>query len=239
MATVIDPQTTLGELITSHPDLARELERRSFDYCCGGARTLAEVSAELGLDAATVAAELAAVATAPPAPWADLDAAALADHVESTHHAYLHEEMPRIAALAAKVRSVHGDNHAELAQVEATFTAFRSELDPHMAKEERVLFPLIRQLAAGEAPPMPGGSIQVPISALIVEHDQAGELLERLRELTSGYAVPADGCASYAALYAALAEMEHDTHTHVHKENNRLFPMVVELEAVAAGAPVP
>jgi regulator of cell morphogenesis and NO signaling len=233
MATVIDPHITLGELITSHPDLARELERRSFDYCCGGGRTLAEVSGELGLDVDVVVAELTAVATAPPAPWADLDAGALADHVESTHHAYLHEEMPRVAALAAKVRSVHGANHPELAEVEATFTTLRAELDPHMAKEERVLFPLIRQLAAGESPSMPGGTIHNPISMLIIEHDQAGELLERLRELTTGFTVPADGCASYAALYAALAEMEHDTHIHAHKENNRLFPMAVDLEAAA------
>jgi regulator of cell morphogenesis and NO signaling len=117
--------------------------------------------------------------------------------------------------------------------VEATFTTLRAELDPHMAKEERVLFPLIRQLAAGESPSMPGGTIHNPISMLIIEHDQAGELLERLRELTTGFTVPADGCASYAALYAALAEMEHDTHIHVHKENNRLFPMAVDLEAAA------
>jgi iron-sulfur cluster repair protein YtfE (RIC family) len=177
MATVIDPHITLGELITSHPDLARELERRSFDYCCGGGRTLAEVSGELGLDVDVVV--------------------------------------------------------AELAEVEATFTTLRAELDPHMAKEERVLFPLIRQLAAGESPSMPGGTIHNPISMLIIEHDQAGELLERLRELTTGFTVPADGCASYAALYAALAEMEHDTHIHVHKENNRLFPMAVDLEAAA------
>jgi regulator of cell morphogenesis and NO signaling len=233
MTTVIDTQITLGELITNHPDLARELERRSFDYCCGGGRTLAEVSEELGLDVEVVAAELAAVATAVPEAWTHLGASALAGHIESTHHAYLHQEMPRVAALAAKVHSVHGANHPELAQVDALFTALREEFDPHLMKEERVVFPLIRQLDVGEKPAVPGGSIQVPISTLVTEHDQAGELLEQLREVTNGYVVPADGCASYAALYAALDEMEHDTHLHVHKENNRLFPMAIELEAAA------
>ena len=33
------------------------------------------------------------------------------------------------------------------------------------------------------------------------------------------------------ALYCALAELESDLRLHVHIENNRLFPMVVELEA--------
>ena len=41
---------------------------------------------------------------------------------------------------------------------------------------------------------------------------------------------PADGCASYQALYEGLAELEADTHLHVHKENNVLFPAVVALE---------
>ncbi|MEJ7799408.1 MAG: hemerythrin domain-containing protein, partial [Ilumatobacter sp.] len=69
-----------------------------------------------------------------------------------------------------------------------------------------------------------------PISVLLAEHDTVGELLARLRELTNGYQPPADGCASYAALFAGLAELETDTHLHVHIENNVLFPAVVALE---------
>ena len=62
------------------------------------------------------------------------------------------------------------------------------------------------------------------------EHDTAGALLAHLRELTGGYASPADGCASYEMLYRGLAELEADTHLHVHKENNVLFPMVERIE---------
>ena len=65
---------------------------------------------------------------------------------------------------------------------------------------------------------------------MLREHDHAGELLERLRDLTAGYTVPPDGCASYTPLYGALETFEADTHLHVHIENNRLFPMVAELE---------
>ena len=42
--------------------------------------------------------------------------------------------------------------------------------------------------------------------------------------LASDYVVPADGCASYTALFPGLEELEADTHLHVHKENNVLFP---------------
>ena len=47
----------------------------------------------------------------------------------------------------------------------------------------------------------------------------------------AGYVAPEDGCASYAAMVAGLAQLEADTHLHVHKENNILFPAVVALEA--------
>jgi regulator of cell morphogenesis and NO signaling len=232
MDTAIAPLTTLADLVNAHPDLARELERRSLDYCCGGSRTLAEACSLEGLDLETVVGDLAAAASAPPAPWSGLGAAELVDHLESTHHAYLHAELPRIAALAAKVRSVHGSNHPELAGLERTFTDLRNELDPHLAKEEQVLFPMIRQLAAEAQPPEPsGGGVRNPISVMLREHDHAGQLLGHLRHLTGGYTVPAGGCASYHSLYRALDELESDTHLHVHIENNRLFPMVVELEA--------
>lgn len=240
MTTAIDTSTSLADLVTAHPDLASELERRSLDYCCGGAETLAAACTGRGLDPDLVARELAAASSAPPAPWADLGPAALVDHLEQTHHAYLHAALPRITALSAKVRAVHGANHAELADVEATFTELRIELEPHLAKEEQVLFPIIRELAAaGQRPQHLGSSLRAPIAQMLSEHDQAGEKLERLRDLTTGYDVPADGCASYASLYRALEDLAADTHLHVHIENNRLFPMVVELEAAAPASAAP
>ena len=42
MPVAIDPSITLADLVTQRPALARELERRSPDYCCGGQHTLAE-----------------------------------------------------------------------------------------------------------------------------------------------------------------------------------------------------
>ena len=104
------------------------------------------------------------------------------------------------------------------------------EVLSHLEKEEQVLFPAIQQLARDPQKSSPGGSLESPISVMMLEHDAAGELLSRLRSLTDGYTTPADGCASYHALYDGLAQFESDTHSHIHKENNRLFPMVVEME---------
>jgi regulator of cell morphogenesis and NO signaling len=237
MDMAIDPSTTLADLVTGHPDLAGQLERRRLDYCCGGQRTLAEACRERGLDPETVAGELAeASMSAPPSAWTVLDMADLADHIEATHHSYLHAELPRISALAAKVRGVHGAAHPELAAIETTFEQLRAELEPHLAKEERVLFPAIRELAAADSVGDRRRALMGPISQMLREHDQAGELLERLHRISTGYVVPSDGCASYEALYRALEALEADTHLHVHIENNRLFPMVAGLESDAGSA---
>ena len=59
---------------------------------------------------------------------------------------------------------------------------------------------------------------------LAADHETVGELLNELRRVTAGYATPVDGCATYAACYRALAELEADAHLHVHKESNVLIP---------------
>jgi regulator of cell morphogenesis and NO signaling len=103
-------------------------------------------------------------------------------------------------------------------------------------KEEQILFPYIIAMdsvqTTGE--PLPHscfGTVQNPIRMMFLEHDNAGDALKQLRQLTSNYTAPADGCISYEKLYSALADFEADLHQHIHKENNILFPRAVELES--------
>ena len=229
----IDPQMTLGALVNADPDLAREFERRGMDYCCGGGQSLADACEERGLDPAVTVSELTAASViGEAAEWSSMGATALVDHLEATHHRYLWDELPRLSALVAKVVSVHGERHPELHAIAACFAETRADLEPHLSKEEQVLFPMIRELAtASSAPSFHCGTLQNPISVMLREHDAVGELLAHLRQLTNGYLPPADGCASYVTCFAALAELEADTHLHIHKENNLLFPLVVRMES--------
>jgi len=239
----VDPLASLGAIVTDHPALARDLDRLGLDYCCGGRRSLADACGERGLDLGAVVEVLSTTAEhGPSEAWPSMGPADLVDHIEATHHAYLHEELPRIEALLEKVEGVHGERHPELAFVSATFDELALELDPHLAREERILFPLIRELVgASEDGPADGSGdavdrrvLDAPIRVMLADHDRAGELLEQLRRLTDGYVPPVDACASFRALYAALEQLEADTHLHVHKENNVLFPAVLERQALTA-----
>lgn len=223
----IDANKTIAELVTADHGLTRVFERLGIDFCCGGKQTLAAVCAQKGLDVNSVVTTLNAVAGLEPASgganrdWTKATMTELCDHIEQTHHQYLKEELPRVTMLVNKIAGVHGANHPELAEVRQWFGRLSDELLGHLPKEERILFPAIRRMeqSGGE-----GAHVMAPIQVMEAEHESAGQALEKLRELTHGYAVPADGCRTYQATMEALAEVERDTHQHIHLENNILFP---------------
>ncbi len=228
---MIDTTTVLGDIVTNNTAAARVLERHGLDFCCGGQRSIGDACTAAGLDAQAVLAELNDLDSAPAPDWASMPPAQLVDHLEAVHHRYMWEAMPHLAALANKVEGVHGDRHPELHEIRRIYDEVHAELEGHLMKEEQVLFPMVREMAdASEAPEFHCGSLNGPISVMLMEHDDAGEHLARLRELTGGYEPPADGCTSYGLLYAGLAEFEADIHLHIHKENNVLFPAVLAME---------
>ena len=115
--------------------------------------------------------------------------------------------------------------------VQRVFAELRGELEPHMMKEERVLFPAIRQLEQStESLNFPFGSLNNPVTCLKHEHDAAGTALNELRKLTADYRLPDDACRTYQVMLDALAHLETDMHQHVHKENYILFPRAVKME---------
>lgn len=111
-----------------------------------------------------------------------------------------------------------------------------ADLEPHMFKEEQILFPYVLEMESSlvrnrPAPFAPFGTINNPIHMMMIEHDTVGDLLGELRAVSSDYTVPADACISFQTLYGALEAFEQDLHQHIHLENNILFPRAAEMEA--------
>jgi regulator of cell morphogenesis and NO signaling len=225
---------TLAEVVVSNTARARVLDRLGLDYCCGGDETLDHACVRAGLDIAGVVAQLDATPSAGDShDCASMTPRELIAHLVEVHHSYLHAELPDLDRLARKVFDVHGERHSELCEVQAIVAALRDDLEPHLRKEEEVLFPALVELLAGPGQ-FPFGSIANPITMMTTEHDRVGGMLAHLRALTDDYAVPGDGCASYRSLYDRLAGLEHDTHLHVFEENHLLFPQALALEDTGA-----
>ena len=178
----IDVSMTLAEAVTVSP-VGERVRNRGLDYCCGGRRTLDEACALIGLDPAATVVELSAAAEmSSPAEWTTMTADVLVDHLVATHHRYLWAELPRLTALVDKIVSVHGARHLELVEIASCFAEVRADLEPHMLKEERMLFPMIRELATSTGvPTFHCGSLRNPISVMLSEHDAVGDQLVRLR----------------------------------------------------------
>ena len=230
--------TNVADLVIANPATARVFERYGIDYCCRGQRPLADACAEAGVSEEAVRADVESLRSSPADQPAPGDVGGLIGHIVSNHHTYLRRELPRLIELAAKVIAAHGEAHPQVHTVGATVAELTADLLPHLAKEEKVLFPLaIELLGAIEPTSFRCGSVTNPISVMLTEHDRAGDLLAALRRQTDGYRPPADACPTWRALYAGLAELEADTHSHIHLENNLLFPKIADIET-ALGATV-
>jgi regulator of cell morphogenesis and NO signaling len=232
----LERDLTMAEVVSLRPELARPMTALGLDFCCGGGQSLSDGCSAAGLDVDEVLSRFDAVVEEAEPDWANLTPSELVAHIENTHHRYLGETLPYLDGLMKKVTEVHGERHPELADISAVFNTLRADLEPHLMKEERVLFPMIRDLYdTTEVPMFHCGTLQNPIRMMCLEHDTVGELLGQLSALTFNYSPPDDACASYSALFAGLSELEADTHLHVHKENNLLFPVVVAEEAARLG----
>jgi regulator of cell morphogenesis and NO signaling len=230
---------TVRDIVNQDFRAAALFESRGIDFCCGGGKTLAEACAAAGADSATVLRELATLGEAEPAAaprftsW-DLDF--LTDYIESNHHAYVRGAIETILAHTRKVAEKHGPNHPEVVEIARLFEGVAQELTHHMMKEEHILFPFIRDLAAQAragrpAPPSPFGTVRNPIHMMEMEHESAGTAMRRIRELSGQFMPPSDACATFQVTYRELQEFERDLHQHIHLENNILHPRAVALES--------
>jgi regulator of cell morphogenesis and NO signaling len=187
----------------------------------------------------SVANEIKAAAASLPVQAKDWNTTPLRElirHIVSTHHEYLDLELPRLGQRLQKVVQAHGEKDpAALHELETVFEGLWRELNLHMGKEEMMLFPAIERYEAAmqsglPLPPAPFGSIANPIGVMEAEHDIAGAALARIRELTANFEAPAYACSTYHAMLDGLKALEADLHTHIHLENNILFPRVIALE---------
>src|SRR5260370_19020182 len=141
---------TVRDLAVEIPDATRVFEKLGIDYCCGGDRTLDDACASVGVALNDVKNSLE-MANAPHAQFEEPNfltatLTELIDHIVEKHHVFTKTEIARLRVLIEKVHDVHGQNHPELERLRSLFQSLSAELEPHMMKEERVLFPYVIQM---------------------------------------------------------------------------------------------
>jgi|SRR5688572_4036433 len=226
---------SLAQLVNDNHKAASVFESYELDFCCNGKRSLQQACLEKSLPVEQLLAELQAITNNDeiPVDYSKMSLTRLADHIVFTHHEYVKREMPRVLAYLQRVAFKHGDRHPEMNKVFELYSTVKQEMEEHMRKEEMILFPRIKtvekQAAEKTEINMNIAYLQSPVHVMETEHDQAGQLMNEIRQLTANYTPPPDACTTYRLSFAALQAFELDLHQHVHLENNILFPKAIEL----------
>jgi regulator of cell morphogenesis and NO signaling len=224
-------QQTLSGIVLKHRQVIPVLEKYNLDFCCRGKKTLSEACAEKNINLSNVIGEMQQTTNSakPILPFGEMNAEQLISYILIHHHFYVRNTIPVIINHLEKVVLKHGDRHPDLKKVFQLFTNVKDELETHMQKEESLVFPGIKEIAAlslqhkdtSYAPAYITASIQV----MEADHDNAGQLMFEIRDITNNYTAPEDACTTYKVCLEELKAFEADLHKHVHLENNILFPM--------------
>jgi regulator of cell morphogenesis and NO signaling len=135
-------EKTLAEIVTDNTRSAIVFEEYGLDFCCNGKRPLSEACREKNVDVNDVINSLTGLDSNEESKNANYwEPDFLIDYIINNHHQYVRRMIPVISLHSDKVASVHRANHPETKQIADLFLAVRQELESHMMKEERILFP--------------------------------------------------------------------------------------------------
>ncbi len=212
---------TVGEIASALAGATAVFRKHKIDFCCGGAISLDEAAQKRGLDPTVVRRDLDALARK--SPNAPTESAALCDHIVERYHDVHRRELPELITLARRVETAHRNHSLAPKGLADALEAVLENLLDHMTKEERILFPAIRDGFAG--------SLFGPIAVMRHEHDHHGEEVRAIEALARGFEAPQDACNSWRALYSGLDKFAADLAEHIHLENNVLFPRFERVRA--------
>jgi regulator of cell morphogenesis and NO signaling len=225
----------VGSIVAENFKTAQVFTKYGIDFCCKGGVSLKQACANKGVDINQISNDLQRAVILPEEiHYVDFGLSQLIDHILVNHHQYVENTIPVLNAYLQKLAKVHGERHPELLKIRDQYLMASEALISHMKKEELILFPYIKAMEEARNNHYPlsqphFGHIDNPIHLMEDEHDTEGERFRRISELSNAYSPPSDGCQTYKVAFAMLKEFEEDLHTHIHLENNILFPKAIEL----------
>lgn len=221
----LDLNMTIGESVTKYPSLAGVYMTYGVDYCCGGDRTVEEAIKDSKTDSQRIIKALDEKLKTlenqgeSTIQLSELASAQLIDNIVNKHHTFLRQVLPELSHYLFKLIEVHGQNHPELFEVHHLVGVLRLDLEAHLVKEEKQLFPAIIRNDRK--------AVAQLIDMLEKEHEVAGDVLKQLTVVTNHFDLPQDACKTYQVTYKLLQQLQVDMYEHVHKENSVLFKRFV------------
>ncbi|EII6299831.1 iron-sulfur cluster repair di-iron protein ScdA [Staphylococcus pseudintermedius] len=222
---MIATQDKVADIVTHYPKTADVFRKHGIDFCCGGQISLEEAVSnhpKLSLTPLLQELEDASQQQGEGMQPQYLSLPSLIQYIQARYHDTLREEFKQLTPYVTKLSRVHGPNHPNLVTLKSTFDAFKSAMLTHTDEEDQNAFPKLVRSANGETVE----DIDAVVQSLVDDHDEAGALLQQMRELTHDFQPPAEACGTWRLVYDRIAHLERETHAHVHLENHVLFPKI-------------
>jgi regulator of cell morphogenesis and NO signaling len=157
-------------------------------------------------------------------------AESIIQRLEREHRRWRSKDFPLIAHLFDQAQSAEGQPPC-LAPLRAAFHRLCAEMEGHMSREERVLFPAILEAESEARAAEKGfGSIRNPIGMIEQEHDWEAERLEKMREIARDYQLPKEADEKLRLLFRELEALEAAMHAHTRLESSILFARALAAE---------
>ncbi|UDV05458.1 iron-sulfur cluster repair di-iron protein ScdA [Staphylococcus pseudintermedius] len=222
---MIATQDKVADIVTHYPKTADVFRKHGIDFCCGGQISLEEAVSnhpKLSLTPLLQELEDASQQQGEGMQPQYLSVPSLIQYIQARYHDTLREEFKQLTPYVTKLSRVHGPNHPNLVTLKSTFDAFKSAMLTHTDEEDQNAFPKLVRSANGETVE----DIDAVVQSLVDDHDEAGALLQQMRELTHDFQPPTEACGTWRLVYDRIAHLERETHAHVHLENHVLFPKI-------------
>lgn len=220
----------VGNIVAENFRTSKVLTAYHIDFCCGGGVTLAQACKDRNVAVENVLKELEeAFSSVEVKNYQRMELDELIDEIVNVHHKYVETTVPALQTYLNKLAQVHGERHPEIVEVRDEFYQAVIALGEHMRKEELILFPYVRAMVDARRNGFSLSKphfvhVDHPIRKMEEDHVNEGARFKRIARLTDNYTYPSDGCQTYKVTMAMLQEFEDDLHTHIHLENNILFP---------------
>jgi len=223
----IDKTQTVGQLVARFPYTVDVLNKYQIDYAFKGNVPLMEILQKQHLSEYDVIGELDLsvdefkLMNDSVIYWENEPIGKILDFIEGKHHKFLKKTMSDIDKIIHDLP----ENDAQTKSLEKMFVQLKEEMETHQDKEEKELFPLLREYENSRDNELRKTIVKYMV-ATENEHDDAGILFKKINNLTDNFTVPFDKSENYTKVIRLLDALEKDTFIHVHMENSILFKMV-------------
>lgn len=223
---MIQKNDKVADVVTKYPKTADIFRQYGIDFCCGGQIEISKaIDTNKKIDLSTLLSELesASLVQSEGIDLQYLTIPSLIQYIQSRYHQTLIEEFNQLTPYITKLARVHGSNYPYLQELKKIYQTFKEAMLIHTTEEDHESFPKLIQAHKGEQV----DNLNKVIESLVEDHEGAGALLSKMRELTNDYEPPVEACGTWRLVYQRLEVLEKETHQHVHLENNVLFPKLI------------